>query len=623
MREEGIFLCGFCSLLPDQGKVDAALLTKMRDRMLHRGPDEGANYLEPGFGIGFRRLSIIDLTAGTQPLSNERKDIWLACNGEIYNFTELRRELTGRGHRFATGNDAEVIIHLYEEKGTDCLKQLRGMFSFVLWDEQKQLLFGARDRFGIKPFYYLEKNGLFACASEIKALAALPAFPRQVDEGAFADYLTFQYVPEPRTIFQDVYRLPPGHYLLKTAGKPVQLTRYWQVNFSPVEKSLPYFMEGLRHYLREAVKLHLQSDVPRGAFLSGGIDSAIITALVQEQEQISTFSVGYAESGYSELSEARQTAQHLGTDHNEYIITPAEFLEHLPRLLWHLDEPVADPAAISLFFVAREAKKKITVTLSGEGADEVFAGYGIYREPSALAPLQHLPLPVRGLLDLLARYLPSGLPGKNYLNRARRPIEERFIGNAFIFSPEEKKQLLTAGPGLSPYRLTAPLYRRVAHLDEVARMQYIDIHTWLPGDILVKADKMTMANSLELRVPFLDHHVFEFAATIPLSLKIQGKKTKKLLREAFKDMLPAQAVNRPKRGFPVPTREWLKRDDFRSFFRQLLQEEGTPWFHKKTVEQLYRAHIAGIQDNSRKLWTILIFLLWHRTFISRSPDSVN
>ena len=616
-------MCGFCGLLPERGPVDATLLTRMRDQMVHRGPDEGANYIGENFGLGFRRLRIIDLTTGQQPLCNEENTIQLACNGEIYNYATLRQELIGREHLFSTRNDAEVIIHLYEEKGTDCLEQLRGMFSFVLWDENKQLLFGARDRFGIKPFYYLDQDGLFACASEIKALTMLPNFPRQVDKVAFSDYLTFQYVPEPRTIYKGVYRLPPGHFLLKSAGMPAKLKRYWRINFSPCQKPPEYFVEGIREKMREAVKLHLQSDVPRGTFLSGGIDSAIITALVQEQEQktISTFSVGYEEAGYSELPEARQTAQHLETDHHEYLITPEEFLKHLPRLIWHFDEPVADPAAISLFFVARQAKEKITVTLSGEGADEVFAGYGIYREPFALAPYQKLPRPLRYSLDLAARLIPSGFPGKNYLARARRPLEERFIGNASIFSHGEKKMIAASTEHLSPYRLTAPLYAKVAHLDEVTRMQYIDLNTWMPGDILVKADKMTMANSLELRVPFLDHHLFEFAATIPLQYKIQGKVTKKILRESFQDILPQEAINRPKRGFPVPTREWLKRDDFKDFFRQLMQEEGASWFNRKAVEQLLSAHTAGKYDNSRKLWTILIFLLWHRIYIAQKGFS--
>lgn len=612
-----VTLCGFCGLLPERYSVDAALVNKMRDQMVHRGPDEGANYIGQRFGLGFRRLRIIDLTTGHQPLSNEQHNIQLACNGEIYNYTDLRRELLERGHRFNTGNDAEVIIHLYEEMGTDCLQQLRGMFSFVLWDENKQMLFGARDRFGIKPFYYLEQDDLFACASEIKALTMLPAFPFKVDESSFLDYLSFQYVPEPRTMFKGVYRLPPGHFLLKKAGAPAKLSRYWRINFSPDKKSRNYFVEGIREKMREAVKLHLQSDVPRGTFLSGGIDSAIITALVREQEAISTFSVGYEDSGYSELPEARQTAQYLETDHHEYKITPEEFLEHLPRLIWHFDEPVADPAAISLYFVARQASKKITVTLSGEGADEVFAGYGIYREPFALAPFNKLPKQLRVSLDMAAKILPFRIPGKNYLARARQPLEKRFLGNASIFSPAEKKKITKKLEQLLPYRITKALYSQVAHLDEVTRMQYIDLNTWMPGDILIKADKMTMANSLELRVPFLDHHLFEFAATIPLQFKIQGKVTKKILREAFQDILPREAINRPKRGFPVPTRQWLKRDDFKSFFWDLMQGEGANWFNKKGVEQLYIGHTTGKQDCSRKLWTILIFLLWHRVYIEQ------
>lgn len=615
-----MFLCGFCALIQERGMADNTLLNKMRDQMIHRGPDEGANYIRDSFGLGFRRLCIIDLTTGMQPLSNEDKTIQLACNGEIYNFRSLRRELKERGHRFNTGNDGEVIIHLYEERGTDCLKQLRGMFSFVLWDEKKQQIFAARDRFGIKPFYYLEQEDLFACASEIKALAELPSFPRQVDEDAFLDYLTFQYVPDPRTIFDGVYRLPPAHFLLKKAGTPLRLTRYWHMNLTPCQDKRSHFTEGIREKMLEAVKLHLQSDVPRGTFLSGGIDSAIVTALVREQEDTSTFSVGYEEGGYSELPEARKTAEYLETDHHEYIITPEEFLKHLPRLSWHFDEPVADPAAFSLYFVARMAREKITVTLSGEGADEVFGGYGIYREPLALKPFKKLPAPLRSSLGLAAKLLPPGTPGKNYIARAQRPLEERFLGNANLFNMHEKKNITTTKKHPSPYRITFPLYGQVAHLDEVTRMQYIDLNTWMPGDILVKADKMTMANSLELRVPFLDHHLFEFAATIPTTYKIEGKTTKKILREAFKDKLPPEAVRRAKRGFPVPTREWLKRKDYQDFFKELMQEQGAAWFNKKAVWELYRSHTTGKNDNSRKIWAIMIFLLWHRTFISNKSS---
>ena len=607
-------MCGFCGILLENGPVDTELLTRMREKMTHRGPDEGENFTDGQLGIGFRRLKIIDLLTGKQPMSNEDGTLWLVYNGEIYNYKTLREELVNKGHHFSSQSDSEVILHLYEEKGIECLQSLRGMFAFVLWDKKSQTLFGARDRFGIKPFYYMDKPGLLAFASEIKALTELPQFPGKVNEGAFLDYLTFQYVPEPRTMFSGVFRLPPAHYFLKSPGKPLQISRYWQINFSPVDKPLEYFTEGIRETLRETIRLHLASDVPRGTFLSSGVDSAIITALANELEPVSTFSVGYAEEKYSELQEARETAEFLGTDHHEYIITPEEFLKHLPDLVWHFDEPVADPAAISLFFVARMARQKITVTLSGEGADEVFGGYGIYREPSALAPIQNLPSPIRRSLYLLEKLLPSGLPGKNYLARTRRPLEERFLGNAYVFSPAEKQKITRSEKNPSPFRITDPLYRQTVGMDDVTRMQYIDLNTWMPGDILVKADKMTMANSLELRVPFLDHHLFEFAATLPAKYKVSGKTTKLALRESFRDILPAAAINRPKRGFPVPTREWIKRRDFQELFKNFLGEKGGNWFDRQEVSKLLSSHLEGKIDGSRKIWTIMIFLLWHKAY---------
>lgn len=610
-------MCGFCGILQETGSVDKNLLVKMRDQMLHRGPDEGTCLLMNNVGIGFRRLKSIDLLTGSQPIYNEDRSICLFCNGAIYNFRPLREELEDRGHRFSTRSDFEVIVHLYEEKETNCLDALRGMFAFVLWDERRKRLFAARDRFGIKPFYYLEKAGTLSFASEIKALLELPFFSAQVNEDAFLDYLTYQYVPETKTIFSGIYRLPPGHFLLKEAGRPLQISRYWRVRFLPSAEPEEYYLEGIREKLKEAVKLHLHCDVPRGTFLSSGVDSALIAALAREQGPISTFSVGYSEEAYSELKEARETAKYLETDHHEYIISPGDFLQYLPRLVWHFDEPVADPAAISLFFAARLAKKKITVTLSGEGADEVFGGYGIYREPQALAFFHALPSPLKKTLHLVEGLLPPGIPGKNYLARTKRTLEERFLGNAYIFTPQEKYSIALLKKELSPFRITDLLYRESSHLDDVTRMQYIDLHTWMPGDILAKADKMTMASSLELRSPYLDHHVFEFAATIPLKYKIQGEKTKVALRKAFEGILPPEALNRPKRGFPVPTRQWIKRPDFQELFQDLLAGEGGNWFHRKNVKQLLTDHVDGKKDVSRKLWTILIFLLWHDNFIAR------
>ncbi len=611
-------MCGFCGIFKEQGPVDESLLTSMREQMRHRGPDEGKNHVDGSMGMGFRRLKIIDLYTGQQPMTNEKKDLWLVYNGEIYNYQELRKKLQAQGHHFSTSSDAEVILHLYEEYGTACLQHLRGMFAFALWDKNNRSLFAARDRFGIKPFYYVEKKGQFAFSSEIKALLNNPEFSAELEDKAFLDYLTFQYVPDPRTLFSGIFRLPPAHYLVKTPGQPARISRYWKMEFNPEKRPLSHFTEGIQEKLREAVRLHLRSDVPRGAFLSSGVDSAIIAALVREIEPVSTFSVGYAESEYSELEEARATAAYLGTEHHEYIIGPEEFLQHLPALIWHFDEPVADPAAISLYFVARMASQKVTVTLSGEGADEVFGGYGIYREPAALSPVQHLPAPIRHYLFQAGQLLPAGVPGKSYLYRARRPLEDRFLGNAFIFTPREKEQLTGRTGTPSPHRLTAPLYHQVAHLDDIARMQYIDLNLWLPGDILMKADKMTMANSLELRVPYLDHFLFEFAATIPPQFRVRGRTTKLALREAFKETLPDEAVYRPKRGFPVPTGQWMRRRDFQNLFLELLASNGGKYFNRDLVRGLLIKHTQRKENLGRKLWTILVFLLWHDTFIR--PD---
>ncbi len=608
-------MSGFCGILQDRGPVEEQLITKMREQMYHRGPDGGSNYLDKEhLGFGFRHLGIIDPAAGGRPMSNEDGSLRLAFDGRVYNYESLRRQLAEKGHKMATRSDAEVILHLYEEKGTACLQDLRGMFAFVLWDKKRRLLFGARDRFGIKPFYYFEKPGALAFASELKALAEAPGFPREVDGESFIDYLTFQYVPEPGTMFSGVYRLPPAHFFLKSPGKPLEIQRYWRIEFAPGEKPYSFYLEGIKEKLKEAVRLHFAGDVPRGAFLSSGVDSAITAALARELQPIPTFSVGYAEEKYSELQKARETAEYLETDHHEYIITPEEFLKSLPKLVWYLDEPVADPAAISLFFVARLAREKTVMALSGEGADEVFGGYGIYREPSALAPVRNLPSPLRRSLYLLEKIIPPGIPGKNYLARARHPLEERFLGNAKIFSSTEKEALTSLKNIPSPFRITDPLYRQVTHLDEVTRMQYIDLNTWMPGDILVKADRMPMANSLELRVPYLDHHLYEFAATLPPQYKVHGKTTKRALRDAFRDMLPAEAIDRPKKGFPVPTREWLKRPDYQKLFRELLGEKGGSWFNRPAVKDLLAGHLGGKYDASRKLWTIMIFLLWHKAF---------
>ncbi|HHX75274.1 MAG TPA: asparagine synthase (glutamine-hydrolyzing) [Firmicutes bacterium] len=604
-------MCGFLGIWQKGTGKFWPDLEAVTETFAHRGPDDSAVSFAGPAALAFRRLKIIDLSErGRQPMANEDGSLLLVFNGEVYNYLELRAELVRRGHVFRSDSDCEVVLHLYEEESFDCVHRLRGMFAFCLYDGKKQLFFGARDRFGIKPLYYTETPDYFALASEAKAFTRLPSFAVRVNSGAIPHYLTFQYVPEPETMFAGVYKIPPAHYFVWQGGK-LALTRYWQAFFLPQKRPLPEVEEEVRAVLREAVRLHTRSDVPWGAFLSGGIDSTVIVSLLRELGPVSTFSVGYAEAGYSELSEAAETARYLETDHEEYLITPEEYWHNLPRLVWHFDDPVADPAGIALYYVARMARTKITVTLSGEGADEVFGGYGIYREPQALRPLSLLPRP---LVTAAASLWPGILPGKNYLRRAATPLAQRFFGNALIFTEAEKQKLLRQKNYRPPTAVTAPYYREAAQYDDVTAMQYLDLHTWMAGDILVKADKMTMANSLELRVPFLDHHVFELAATIPTGYKIKNGLTKYVLRRAFADLVPPSAVNRPKRGFPVPTRVWL-RSRLAGEVASLLQDgPHARYFHLPFIRGLLADHRAGRADNSRKIWTLVIFALWLQQF---------
>ncbi len=430
-------MCGFFGVWDKAGRKPDVNMHEITGSFSHRGPDDSSLAELGHVSFGFRRLKIIDLTGGRQPMFNEDKSLCLVFNGEIYNYKMLRDELMQKGHQFSSESDSEVVIHLYEEEGEECVKRLRGMFAFLIYDKNANHLFGARDRFGIKPLYYLETSGMFAAASEAKAFLKLSDYSAQVNEAALPHYLTFQYVPEPATMFAGVYKIPPAHSFV-WQNQRLTLKRYWQAEFMPQNRPFEEFVDGTGKVLREAIKLHTQADVPWGAFLSGGIDSTIIVSLLRELGQVSTFSVGYKDENYSELKEAAETARYLETDHEEYIIGPEEFWEHLPKLIWHFDDPVADPAAISLYFVARIAGKKITVTLSGEGADEVFGGYGIYREPGSLRALSRLPRPVLNAAASATAMLP-GIPGKNYIRRASTPIEQRYFGNAYIFNEEEKK----------------------------------------------------------------------------------------------------------------------------------------------------------------------------------------
>ncbi|WP_026074224.1 asparagine synthase (glutamine-hydrolyzing) [Brevibacillus massiliensis] len=616
-------MCGIVSLFNKRRvPVQQEVMEMMTNVILHRGPDDNGIYTEDHVSLGFRRLSIIDVAGGHQPLFNETKDMWIIGNGEIYNYKELQAWLKDRGHVFETGSDIETILHLYEEVGFDAPKHLRGMFGFTIWDRRQNLLFGARDHFGIKPLYYTETADAIAVGSEIKSLLELPGLKREVNETAFYHYLTFQYVPDPNTMYKGIYRVPPAHFFV-IQNDQITLVPYWEAKFAPDEsKPFSYFVEGTREVLLESVNKHRMSEVPRGAFLSSGVDSSSIVGMLRSFEPVKTFSVGSDIPGYSELEYARRTAEYLGTEHHEVVISAERYMNELPRLIWHQDEPVADPSAILLNFVAELAGQHVTVVLSGEGADEFFGGYNIYREPHSLRMFAGMPQWMKGSLRTIAEKLPANLKGRNFLIRGSKTVEERFFGNALIFDEELKERVVTRDitrldSYQNPWMITEEIYKKAAAYDDVTKMQYLDIHTWLRGNILMKADKMTMANSLELRVPFIDVKVFEFAATIPTKYKIANGTTKHVLREAMKDFLPPDIKTRPKLGFPVPTRHWLKHQ-FYKWAKELIFESKVDYLiNKAFVLYMLDEHREGHADYSRKIWTILVFMLWHQIFIEQ------
>ncbi|GAB2676931.1 asparagine synthase (glutamine-hydrolyzing) [Paenibacillus thermoaerophilus] len=602
---------------------EESLIRKMTDVIGHRGPDDYGFWAEPHVGLGFRRLSIIDLSEGHQPLANEDESVWITFNGEIYNYKTLRQRLESQGHVFRTNTDTEVIVHLYEELGEDCVKELRGMFGFVIWDRRRKMLFGARDHFGIKPFYYAHDGDRLLYGSEIKSLLAA-GVERRLRQESLLNYMTFQYVPEPYTMFEGVNKLPPAHTITVTPDGAVSIRRYWDPMFEPVEGPLDMYIEELRAKLADSVKHHMVSDVERGCFLSSGIDSTAIAAHMRRIEPIRTFSVGF-EGPNNETTVAEQTARALGTEHYSRVITEQDYFDSLPKAIWHQDEPVADPSAIALYHVAKLAAEHVTVVLSGEGADELFGGYRIYREPRSLAAVSWLPGSLKRALRTLAEALPAGVRGRNYLIRAATPLEERFLGNARIFSEDAKAELVRFGGQLldsytNPVQTAKTFYDRTKHLDPVSRMQYIDLNLWMPGDILMKADKMTMAHSLELRVPFLDKELFELARRIPARHRIAGGTTKYVFRRAMEGIVPDFVQNRPKLGFPVPLRSWLKGPRGTLLLEQIEAAELGHIFDMRQVERMVSEHVAGTADHARKLWVLYVFALWHDAYLKEQAS---
>ncbi len=612
-------ICGFAARHEKPFPERQRVLEEMAGSIAHRGEGVNKYFFDAPVSLCFLPAeSDRQSDAAGELFTDEGGRYRLLGDGTIYNYSQLKRELQGRGHRFKTRKELEVIIHLFEEMGPACPVRLRGPFALALWDSDAKILYLARDRFGIKPLYYtVAPDGALVFASEAKALLKYPHIKAEVNVTALPHYLTFQYFPDPETAFKEIYRLSPAHHLTWN-GTDFSLKKYWEMRFRPENKPLDYFVEKAACLIREAVRLHCQGEAMPGTFLSSGIDSSNIAALLSSMGNIKSFSVDCAGGKYDELTPARNTARFLGTEHHERKIGAAEFWSKVPHALWHQDEPVADPAAIALYFAAALASKEVKAVLSGEGADEVFGGYDIYREPAAVAPLQLLPRHARTALHRAAGILPEGMKGKNYIRRAATPLEKRYYGNAFIFCETEKEALLNAelypAGWAPPWEITAPYYRKSAGADGATRMQHLDFYTWLPGDILAKADRMSSAHSLDLRLPYLDHILVEFAATIPPRYKITRKMTKHILRMSTARYLPREIYDRPKLGFPVPLASWI-RQHFADRLKEIWRSEtAQTYFNPGTLEKILDSHIRGEADYARKIWTVTVFLLWHRLY---------
>lgn len=608
-------MCGFVGFT-NYIKDDGTVLGNMMNTIIHRGPDSSGIYIDGDIALGFRRLSIIDLESGNQPMFNEEGSMVLVFNGEIYNYKQLREELVCNGHIFSTNSDSEVVLHGFEQWGNDVVNRLRGMFAFVIFNKTDGTVFGARDMFGIKPFYYTVTENSFVFGSEIKAFIPHPEFSKKLNEEALAHYLSFQYSPTEETFFKGVYKLPPAHYFTFKNGV-VEKTRYFKPEFNAVSGVLPFYADEVDKVIRESVEAHKIADVEVGSFLSSGIDSSYIAQAANVDK---TFTVGF-ESGegdrYNEISYAKRFADTIGVENISKVITPEEYWSTFPKIQYHMDEPLADPAAIALYFVSELASKHVKVVMSGEGADELFGGYRIYQEPLTLTLYDRLPFSIRRALSKVCEHLPN-IRGINYIVRRGKRIEERYIGNANIFSKKERDKLLKSDVSKSavpPKILCDKFYDEVVNKDDVTKMQYLDINMWLMGDILLKADKTSMANSLELRVPFLDKYVMELASTLPLECRVNTVSTKLALRLAAEKTLPTITAQKDKLGFPVPIREWLKQDEYYDIVKsEFSSEVADKYFNTKNLLKLLETHNKGKCDLSRKIWTVYTFLVWYNQY---------
>lgn len=614
-------MCGIAGFM---GQVEnrADVIRNMTEVITHRGPDSDGFFTDDNISMGFRRLSIIDLGAGHQPIYNEDKSLVLTFNGEIYNYKNLRKELIAKGHKFYTDTDSEVLVHGFEEWKEDMLPKLRGMFGFAIYNTKDNSLFIARDFFGIKPMHYTQIGNDFVYASEIKSILEYPKFEKKFNRKALDSYLSFQYAVPPETFFEGVYCLMPGHYLWYKDGE-VETTRYFEARFNPNEEMTEEeAVDRIEKVFENSVNAHKIADVEVGCFLSSGVDSSYVSTYFADQK---TFTVGFDfGEKYNEISWAKNLSEKIGVEHHTHLISSEEFWDAVPTVQYHMDQPLADPSCIALYFVSRLASYYVKVVLSGEGADELFGGYTCYNDPRVFKIYQTIvPHCIRKAIRAICRKLPD-IKGRDYLIRACDKLEERYIGNAFMYDYKQKQELLK-DPSIAtrPQDLTRKYYYRCRKYDDVTKMQYLDINMWMVGDILLKADRMSMANSLELRVPFLDKEVFKVASSLPTKLRCNKHNTKYAMRKAAVRHMPEATAEKEKLGFPVPTRVWLRDEKYYNVVKTKFKgKTAEKFFNTDVLVSWLDSHFSGKEDNSRRVWTIYVFLVWYDIYFDEDSEKV-
>ena len=611
-------MCGFAGYIHNYGTFDKEeVIHKMTDRIKHRGPDDAHYYIDDGIALGFRRLSIIDLEGGRQPILNEDGSLVLLFNGEIYNYQELREELIKAGHVFTTKTDSETILHGYEEYGKKILDRLRGMFAFIIWNKNTKELFGARDIFGIKPFYYYKKGKEFMFGSEIKSFLSHPNFEKELDEDMIPLYLSYEYSPDERTIFKNVFKLPGAHCFTYKNGE-LKVERYYKIEYKiEDDKSLEYWEDAITKEFTESVSMHQIADVEVGCFLSSGVDSSyVVKEISKGTKKVKTFSVGYEEEKYSELPYAQDFSNVIGVPNIANKVSADEFFDAVPEIQYYMDEPLPNPSEIPLYFLAKNARRYVKVVLSGEGADELFGGYPMYLAGGHFDHYSHkVPCPVRKVLGTVAKHCPN-FKGKNFLVRGAMEPYQRFMRANYVFQSAERQKFLKRPIASKvPEEYSKRYFDEVSNLDEPTQLQYVDMHTWMIYDILLKADRMSMANSLELRVPFLDKKMLELSTRIPSRYRAANETTKIALRGAAIKQLPERTANKKKLGFPVPLNDWLREDKYYNKVKAAFQSDiAEKFFVTSELMKLLDDHKSGKALNMQKIWSFYTFILWYEQF---------